>query len=110
MEKKRLGGVAIRLKEELEEAGCAGEIRETVLGHLQRGGIPSAYDRVLATQFGVKAFELVLEGKFGEMVAYKHPNIISVPIKEVMRKYNYVGMDSYLIHTARGIGISFGDE
>ncbi len=108
--KKRLGGVALRLKEELEEAGCEGEIRETVLGHLQRGGVPNAYDRVLATQFGVKAFEMVLEGKFGEMVAYKHPHIISVPIKEVMQKYNYVDMDSYLIHTARGIGISFGDE
>ncbi|MBW6515576.1 MAG: ATP-dependent 6-phosphofructokinase [Candidatus Cloacimonetes bacterium] len=109
-EKKRLGGVALRLKEELIAAGCEGEIRETVLGHLQRGGIPIAYDRVLATQFGVKAFEMVLEGKFGEMVAYKHPKIISVPIKEVVKKYNYVDKDSYLIHTARGIGISFGDQ
>jgi 6-phosphofructokinase 1 len=106
----RLGGVALRLKEELKAAGCEGEIRETVLGHLQRGGTPTAYDRVLATQFGVKAFEMVLEEKFGEMVAYKHPDIISVPFKEVMKQYNYVNMDSYLIRTAKGIGISFGDQ
>jgi len=108
--KARLGGVALQLKEDLKEAGCEGEIRETVLGHLQRGGTPIAYDRILATQFGVKAFEMVLERKFGEMVAYKHPDVISVPIKLVVQKYNLVDKQSYLIRTARGIGISFGDE
>ena len=109
-ENSRLGGVALNLKEELVAAGCKGEIRETVLGHLQRGGTPVAYDRVLATQFGVKAFEMVLEGKFGEMVAYKHPHIISVPIKDVVKHYNNVERDSFLVRTARGVGISFGDE
>src|SRR5690554_7307900 len=108
--KARLGGVALQLKEDLKEAGCEGEIRETVLGHLQRGGTPIAYDRILATQFGVKAFEMVLERKFGEMVAYKHPDVISVPIKLVVQKYNLVDKQSYLIRTARGIGISFGDR
>ncbi len=110
LETSRLGGVATRLKDELKAAGCEGEMRETVLGHLQRGGTPTAYDRILATQFGVKAFEMVLEGKYGEMVAYRHPDIISVPIKEVVKHYNYVEKDSYLIKTAKGIGISFGDE
>ena len=106
----KLGGVAVKLKEELRAAGCPGDIRETVLGHLQRGGTPIAYDRVLATQFGVKAFEMVLEGKFGEMVAYRHPEIISVPIKDVIQKYNQIDSGNNLIHTARGIGISFGDS
>lgn len=108
--KQRLGGVASMFKEELIEAGCKGELRETVLGHLQRGGTPIAYDRILATQFGVKAFEMVLEKKFGEMVAYKHPDVISVPLKQVVQQYNHVSKDSFLVRTARGIGISFGDQ
>jgi len=106
----KLGGIAVNLKEELKAAGCEGEIRETVLGHLQRGGIPAAYDRVLATQFGVKAFEMVLEKKYGEMVAYRHPDIISVPFKDVIHQYNHVDPGNNLIHTAKGIGISFGDK
>jgi ATP-dependent phosphofructokinase / diphosphate-dependent phosphofructokinase len=80
-----------------------------ILGHLQRGGSPTAYDRVLATQFGVKSVELVLEGKFGHMVAYRHPDIISVPIASAIEEYNYVKLDSALVHTARGVGISLGD-
>ncbi|HBZ67733.1 MAG TPA: 6-phosphofructokinase [Bacteroidales bacterium] len=105
----RLGGAAQRLAEELTEAGCRQDIRTTVLGHLQRGGIPVAYDRVLATQFGVKAFEMVLEGKFGEMVSYRHPDIISVPLTVAIDQYNFVGLDTALVKTARGVGISFGD-
>jgi len=57
-ENRRLGGVANVLMNQLKEAGCEHSIRTTVLGHLQRGGVPIAYDRVLATQFGVKAFDL----------------------------------------------------
>lgn len=105
----KLMGSATRLKEQLITAGCKGEIRETVLGHLQRGGTPIAYDRILATQFGVKAFELILQKEFGKMVAYRHPEIISVPLKEVIKKYNYVSPQDPLIKTAKGIGISFGD-
>jgi len=78
----KLGGVAYKFAQELREAGCKHSMRVTVLGHLQRGGVPIAFDRILATQFGVKAFELVLEKKFGEMVSYRHPNITSVPLKE----------------------------
>ncbi|HAN78881.1 MAG TPA: 6-phosphofructokinase [Bacteroidales bacterium] len=105
----RLGGVAYRLEQEIKQAGIMNDTRVTVLGHLQRGGVPIAYDRVLAAQFGVKAFEMVLDGKFGEMVAYRHPEIISVPFTSAISKYNYVETDSYLVKTARGLGISLGD-
>ncbi len=105
----RLGGVAYQLEQQLKEAGLPFDSRVTVLGHIQRGGVPIAYDRVLASQFGVKAFELALEGKYGEMVAYRHPDIISVPFTEAIAQYNYVGLDSQLIKTARGLGICLGD-
>ena len=106
---KHLGGAASRLKKELKDAGCESDIRVTILGHLQRGGIPNAYDRVLATQFGVKAFEMVLEENFGQMVAYKHPNIVGLPIKKVISSYNRICPDDQLVKTARGIGINLGD-
>jgi 6-phosphofructokinase 1 len=108
-ENLRLGGVAYQLSEQLRDAGCTAEIRETVLGHLQRGGTPSAFDRVLATLFGVKAFEMVLAGQFGQMVAYKHNNIVAVPIEEAVANYKVVDVDSYVIQAARGVGVSFGD-
>ncbi len=108
-ENLRLGGVAHKLVHDLKAIGFESDMRETVLGHLQRGGVPVAYDRVLATQFGVKAFEMVLEGRFGEMVSYRHPNIISVPLVEAVMQPNLVDPDCYLVKTARGIGISFGE-
>src|SRR5690606_11545001 len=67
----RLGGVAYQLSKQLKDAGCTAEIRETVLGHVQRGGSPVAYDRVLASILGVRAFELALEKKFGNMVSFQ---------------------------------------
>lgn len=108
-ENARLGGCAYRLSNELKEAGCEADIRETVLGHIQRGGTPIAFDRVLALQFGVKAFEMVLEQKFGRMVSYKNNDIVDVPIIDAITHYNYVDTESYLVKTARGLGISFGD-
>jgi len=108
-ENVRLGGVARKLVNDLKAIGFEADMRETVLGHLQRGGIPIAYDRILATQFGVKAFEMVLEQKYGEMVAYRHPNIISVPFHEAIDKPNFVDPNCDLVKTAKGVGISFGD-
>ena len=108
-ENVRLGGVASKLIHELKTAGLETDMRETVLGHLQRGGTPIAYDRVLATQFGAKAFEMVLAQEFGKMVAYRHPNIVSVPFTEAITQYNFVDPDSDLVKTARGIGICMGD-
>lgn len=106
----RLGGAGIRLMNELKESGYDQDMRVTILGHLQRGGIPNAFDRILATQFGVRAFEMVLEKKFGRMVSYKHPDIVSVSIKEAISKYNVVKKDSSLVKTARGIGICLGNK
>ncbi|HOH97283.1 MAG TPA: ATP-dependent 6-phosphofructokinase [Candidatus Cloacimonadota bacterium] len=107
--KIRLGGAGLRLSQELKDAGCTIEIRETILGHLQRGGTPNAFDRILASMFGVKAFELVLQEKWGHMVAYRHPDIVAVPISEAIKAYNLVNPQGNLIRTARGLGISLGD-
>jgi len=108
-ENVRLGGVAIQLSAQLKQAGVQADIRETILGHTQRGGTPIAFDRVLATMFGVKAFEMVLDKEFGKMVAYRNNTITTVPILEATGKYNHVSTDAYIINAARGVGISFGD-
>lgn len=105
----RLGGVAFQLSQQLKDAGCKAEIRETVLGHIQRGGTPTAFDRVLASLFGVKAMELVIHGEYGRMVSYKNNNITYVSLEEATREYNVVKKDSYLVKAAKGLGISFGD-
>lgn len=105
----RLGGVGLKLINDLKAAGCEIDMRLTVLGHLQRGGIPLAFDRVLATQFGVKAFEMVLEEKFGHMVAYRNNEIVDVPIKDAINQYKFVDRQSFLVQTARGVGICLGD-
>src|SRR6478736_5373245 len=105
----RLGGVAYQLSKELKDAGCKAEIRETVLGHVQRGGTPSAFDRVLASAFGVKAFALVLEKDFGKMVSLKNNMVTSVTLDEATKEPNFVRRDTYLVQAAKGLGISFGD-
>jgi phosphofructokinase-like protein len=105
----RLGGVAYQLSKQLKDAGCKAEIRETVLGHVQRGGTPVAFDRVLASLFGVKAFEMVLQKQFGQMVIFKHNTIESVSLEEAVKEYSFVKKDSYLVQAAKGLGITFGD-
>lgn len=105
----RLEGAGQRLAYDLGRKDLKAEIRVSVLGHLQRGGIPIAFDRILATSFGVKAFEMVLAEDFGKMVSYKYPHYISVPIKKAIEEYNYIEIDDPLIHTARGVGISLGE-
>jgi 6-phosphofructokinase 1 len=105
----RLKGAADRLEAELKATELGAPIRQTVLGHLQRGGIPLAYDRILATQFGVKAFEMVLEERFGEMVGYRHPDIVSIPLVDAIQRNKLVEETHNLVTTARGIGMSLGD-
>jgi len=105
----QLGVISRRLSEELKKHEFMADIRETILGHLQRGGSPIAFDRILATELGVNAFELVLKKQFGVMVTHQQQKIVPVPIKEVINKYNQINLDHNLIKTARGIGISFGD-
>jgi len=105
----RLGGVAYQLSKQLKDGGCRAEIRETVLGHIQRGGTPTAFDRVLASLFGVKAMDLAIHGEFGKMVAYRNNTITYVSFEEATREYNIVKKNSFLVQAAKGLGISFGD-
>lgn len=105
----KLGGVANVLRRQLEENGCKGQVRSTILGHIQRGGTPSAYDRVLASSMGVKAFEMIESKDFGQMVSFKNNALTSVSLLEATSKYNHISTDHYLIKTAKKLGISFGD-
>ena len=105
---ERLGGIGRRCAERLE-ALTGKESRYVVLGHLQRGGSPTAFDRTLATRFGGKAVELLLGGHAGVMVANQPPDIVSVPLEAVVGRTKTVPLDADLVTTARAIGISFGD-
>ena len=107
-ENLKLGGIVSQVLKELKDAGLHVDMRDVMLGHLQRGGVPVAYDRVLAAQFGVKAFEMVLEEEFGKMVSYRHPDIVAVPLLEAIGKPNLVTPDNRIIQTAKGLGISLG--
>jgi len=104
----KLGGVSRQLIKQLTEAGFKHDMRETILGHLQRGGVPIAYDRVLSAQMGVKAMELAINGDFGKMVAYRHPEFTDVDLKEAIAKPNLVTKDNALVNTAHGLGICLG--
>lgn len=105
----KLGGICNSLRFELEAKGCQAQIRTTILGHIQRGGTPVAFDRILATAMGVKAFEMVYNGEFGQMVSFRNNHIESVPITEAVKENKIVKPDHYLVQVARSIGISFGD-
>ncbi len=107
-ENVKLGGVSTQFIKQLKEIGFKPDMRETILGHLQRGGIPIAYDRVLSAQMGVKAMEMAIDGDFGKMVAYRHPRLVSVEIKDAISKPNLVNKNSQLVETASGLGICLG--
>lgn len=102
------GSASAQLHRELSQR-IEAEVRVTVLGHLQRGGSPVPFDRVLATRFGVKAVELIAAGKWGEMVALRDGEIISVPLSEAAIEPRLVSLDHPLIHTAKAVGIDFGE-
>ncbi|HNT65708.1 MAG TPA: ATP-dependent 6-phosphofructokinase [bacterium] len=103
----RLGGIAIKLGNDIEDQTGL-ETRATVLGHLQRGGSPTPFDRILATRYGVAAAELVGKRQYNEMVALRGNEIVSVPIRDVGGKTRTVPLDSPLIHTAEAVGTSMG--
>ena len=105
----RLGGIADRLAAQIEER-TGHETRPLALGHLQRGGEPSAHDRLLALRFGSAAVELVRDGHFGCMVALDPPDVLAVPLREAIAKVKVVPVDGDVVRTARNMGISFGDE
>ncbi len=85
------------------------ETRVTVLGHIQRGGTPSPRDRIMASAFGVHAVDLIAEGRFDRMVAWRDRKVTDVPILEAIRHYQAVDPQGALAHTARGLGICLGD-
>jgi phosphofructokinase-like protein len=105
----RLGGVSARLAKEIEKL-TGKETRYVVLGHLQRGGTPTSYDRVLATRLGGKAVECLINQEFGKMVAHQPPDVVTVPLEDIVGKQKRVPLDFDLIRTARALGISFGDQ
>lgn len=105
----RLGGVGNVIAMELQQrTGC--ETRSMLLGHLQRGGSPTAFDRFLATQYGVHAIELIHRGQFGRMVCYQPPQVSDVAIADAIGQLNRVDPLGPAVQTARGLGISFGDQ
>lgn len=105
---RRLGGIAYQVAADIQQQIDL-EIRVTVLGHIQRGGSPIAFDRILASRFGKAAADLVATGKFGSMVAIRGDEIVSVPIKDAVSRPKYVDPDGQMVSTARSLGISFGD-
>jgi 6-phosphofructokinase 1 len=105
---ERLGGAGALCAKQLEER-AGKETRHVVLGHLQRGGSPTAFDRTLATRFGGQAVDLLMRGQFGKMVANHPPDLVPIPIGEVVGKIKTVPLDYDLLLTARALGVSFGD-
>ena len=105
---ERLGGVAAVVASQLEKL-TGKETRSVVLGHLQRGGTPTSFDRILATRFGSRAVELLLEGTYDHMVAFHPPDIVAVPLEKVVGKTRTVPRDFDVVRTARAMGVSLGD-
>jgi 6-phosphofructokinase 1 len=104
----RLGGVGQIVADKLSKAtGLEG--RATVLGHVQRGGTPTAMDRILTTRLGVKALEVAIHGPYTHMVALRGNDIAVVPIDEAIGNLKKVKPDSEIVHAARAVGTCFGD-
>jgi 6-phosphofructokinase 1 len=104
---EKLGGAGQRIADMIA-AKTEYEVRTTVLGHVQRGGSPCAFDRELATRFGVKAVELVAEGKFGHVAAVEHGHLVAKPIEKAVKKLKLVDPAGELVRTAKGVGIELG--
>jgi ATP-dependent phosphofructokinase / diphosphate-dependent phosphofructokinase len=104
---EKLGGAGQALAE-LIAARTEYEVRSTVLGHVQRGGTPNAFDRELATRFGVKAVELIAEGKFGHVAALEAGRLVAKPIDKAVKKLKLVDPAGELVRVAKGIGIELG--
>jgi ATP-dependent phosphofructokinase / diphosphate-dependent phosphofructokinase len=105
---KRVGGIADEIATEIASR-TGKETRSLILGHLQRGGVPTGYDRLLATRFGGAAVRAVEEEKWGHMLALQSPHIVTVPILEALSVTKRVDPRHDVVLTARAMGISFGD-
>lgn len=104
----RLGGIGNRVGEQIEKL-TEMETRVTVLGHVQRGGSPTAFDRILATRYGVAAVKAVAEGQFGRMVCLRGTSVETVPLAEAVGELRKVQPEGELVRAARAVGINFGD-
>lgn len=105
---RRVGGICGRLAFEIQKI-TGKETRSLVLGHLQRGGVPTGYDRLLATRFGGAAVRAIEEKKWGHMVALQSPHIVTIPMTEALKEAKRVELNHDVVRTARETGISFGD-
>ena len=105
---ERLGGMGAMVAADIEKR-TGKETRSVVLGHLQRGGAPTSFDRVLATRFGARAVELLLAGDYGKMVAFHPPDIVPVPLESIVGRTRNVPMDFDVVRAAKAMGVSLGD-
>jgi 6-phosphofructokinase 1 len=105
---KRVGGICGRIAYEIQER-TGKEARSLLLGHLQRGGPPTGYDRLLATRFGGAAIRAIEDKKWGHMVALQTPHIVAIPIVQAISQPKRVDLSGDIVRTAREVGISFGD-
>lgn len=105
---ERLGGIGRRVADRLGDCLNDMETRVVVLGHVQRGGSPCPFDRILGSRFGVKAVELITRGEFGHMVALRSRSIVSVPLSEAIGSLNTVDPHGELVSTAAALGIYLG--
>ncbi len=104
----RFGGIGAYIADVIAEHTGA-ETRVTVLGHVQRGSVPSPRDRLVASAFGTHAVDLIAENKFDRMVAWANRQVIDVPIEDAIARYRPVELNGTLVRTARALGICFGD-
>ncbi len=105
---RRLGGIAYQVAADIAQQIDL-EIRVTVLGHIQRGGSPISFDRILASRFGKAAADLVAAGDFGKMAALRGDDVVAVPITSAISNPKHVDPAGQMVSTARSLGISFGD-
>jgi ATP-dependent phosphofructokinase / diphosphate-dependent phosphofructokinase len=105
----RLGGIGQKVADYVEKS-TGSETRLTILGHLQRGGSPTAFDRLLGTRYGSAAVRVAVEERFGNMVALRDGKVVDIPFTEALAIPKRVDLDGDTLKTARGVGISFGDE
>jgi 6-phosphofructokinase 1 len=105
----QLGGIGEIVGREIERR-LLRETRVVVLGHLQRGGAPTTFDRVLATQYGAHGVRLIVEGRLGEMISYSPPDMRSVPILKAVNRIRQVDAHGAAVQAARALGICFGDN
>jgi len=104
-----LGGIGAHVATQVGKV-TGKDARVVVLGHVQRGGMPTPYDRILATRFGAAAVRVLAEGRYGEVVVSKGMEISTVRMSDCAGKVRTVPVEHEMIQTARGLGIAFGDE